>query len=138
MFSVITECIGFISVKVDFVACPRNGSGIISWIRSALRTYGSRQAVADDISFVVRAGITVTVTPVVSLVVTLLEGLAAQPGGKSLHVPPLPASRTRCQKTACSRDRLVLASLHEDPCQAFSVYHDQCLLLIPEHLLWYL
>lgn len=49
MFSLITECTGFIFVKVDLVACPRNGLGMISWMRSTLRIYRSSQTAGDYI-----------------------------------------------------------------------------------------
>lgn len=60
VFSVITEYTGFIAVRVDFVVRPRNGSGMISRIRSTRRTCRSGQAIAGDVSTAVIAGITVT------------------------------------------------------------------------------
>lgn len=55
----VTECVGFIFVKVNFVAHPRNGSGTVGWVRGTLRVYRSRPGVGDDISIVVIAGIIV-------------------------------------------------------------------------------
>lgn len=137
MFSVITEYTGFNAVRVDFVVRPRNGSGMISRIRSTHRTCRSGQAIAGDVSTAVIAGVTVT--------------------GSHLHVicnhaPGGPGCLTQWRRASSSYSCLTL--LHSEksvlviglywhpyrkiPVIALSLcYDDQCLLLITEHLLWY-
>lgn len=80
VFSVVTECAGFIFVKVDSVACPRNGSEMINWMRSTLKISRSCQTVGDDISIVAVAGIVVIATTADTFMSSgrpPLEGLAA-------------------------------------------------------------
>lgn len=114
MFSVVTECTGFIFVKVDFVACPRNGSEVINRMRSTLRISRSCQTVGDDISIV---GIAATADTFMSSVITPLEDLDASSSGDEDLVLPVPNCHT--QNIVYSFDRSEPASVHDGPHHAF-------------------
>ena len=101
-------------MKVDFVACPRNGSEMINWMRSTLRISRSCQTVGDDISIVV---IATTADTFMSSVITPLEDLAASSNGDEDLVLPVP--NCHAQNIVYSFDRSEPASVHDDPHHAF-------------------